>query len=48
VFDDLRARAALNWGASASDLRDLVAILRDEIDLNLTHALGEANPGRPE
>jgi RNA polymerase sigma-70 factor, ECF subfamily len=48
VFDDLRARAALNWGASASDLRDLVAILRDEIDLNLTQALGEANPGCPE
>lgn len=42
VFDDLRARAALNWGASTSDLRDLLVILRDEIDLRLVRLLGEA------
>ena len=43
VLDDLRARVALNWGASTSDLRELLVVLRDEIDLNLTRILGEVN-----
>ena len=43
VLDDVRARAAFNWGASTSDLRDLLVILRDEIDLSLPGILREAD-----
>jgi len=42
VFDDLRERAASDWGASTSDLRDLMAVLGGDIDLGLTSLLGEA------
>lgn len=43
VLDDLRARAALNWGVSTSDLRDLLCGLRDEIDVGVTRILAEAD-----
>lgn len=48
VFDDVRARAAVNWGASTSDVRDLLVILRDEIDLRLPRILGEVNVARSQ
>lgn len=41
VFNDLTARAASNWGTSTSDLRALLATLRDEIDVSLTRLLAE-------
>jgi RNA polymerase sigma-70 factor, ECF subfamily len=40
VFDELRARAALRWGATSTDLRSLVRILRDDIHLSATRILG--------
>jgi len=39
VFDDLRARAALRWGASTNDLRSLARILGDEIRISAKRIL---------
>jgi len=44
IFDDLRARAALSWGASSGDLRSLVRILRDDIHLSARRILQDG-PG---
>ncbi len=41
VFADLRARAALHWGASTNDLRSLVRILGDEIHLSAKRILAD-------
>ncbi len=41
IFDDLRARAALHWGASSGDLRSLVRILGDDIHLSARRILGD-------
>lgn len=45
IFDDLRARAALRWGASSGDLRSLVRILGDDIHLSARRLLGEGTAG---
>jgi len=42
IFDDLRSRAALDWGASSGDLRSLVRILGDDIHLSARRILGDA------
>ena len=42
IFKDLCARAFREWGASTSELRGLLAALRDDLDFSAPRVLGEA------
>jgi len=46
VFDGLQARAALHWGISTSELRELVVMMGDELDVSLT-PLTSSTPSTP-